>query len=246
MRQHPLTWFFIMLNIAVFLLVFSMPEEMRTKMFDDFSFRPEAPFELWRWLTSIFLHVSPSHLFFNMLGLYFFGKNLEEDVERQWWLSIYFISAFLGSFVFMLTNVENAVGASGAVFGLLGAVMFLNPVKITHIYMFPLPLGITAILFVIVETMAITGIYKAPEMANVANIAHVAGLITGSLFAFFYSAKRSLEGFLVLVICAMLLVVMGPVFLMIASFGSVVLQGIDFVVGFILLGVAKLISPIWT
>ena len=179
-RIHKMTWYLISANVIIFLLVFSFPEPTREWVFATFSFSSATMFQLWRWFTSLFLHASASHLFFNMLGLFFFGKILEEELseKREWFPAIYFISGLLGNFVFMFTSIDPVVGASGAVFGIMGAIMLLNPVKKIHLYLFPLPLGIIAITFAIFETMVV---YFQPDLApsNVANIAHVAGLITG-------------------------------------------------------------------
>ncbi len=244
-EEHPLTWSLMIINILVFILVFSLPNPEAA--FNLFSFSWATKLELWRWFTSLFLHVSASHLFFNMLGLFFFGKVLEKEVSRQWFLSIYFISGLLGSFVYMFTETMPVVGASGCVFGVMGAAMLLNPIKRIHLYIFPLPLGVVAIAFVIFETLAV---YFRPEQfaeltQNVANIAHLAGVMTGGLFAMFYDFKRSMKGVLVLGVCVVLLIVLAPVFALIAGFASLILGVIDMVVGMVLYGLAYLVSFLW-
>ncbi|MBI4173481.1 MAG: rhomboid family intramembrane serine protease [Candidatus Aenigmarchaeota archaeon] len=245
MRNHPLTWLMIVLNLAVFLLVFSMPEALRDTTFDAYSFSRGTALEAWRWLTAMFLQVSASHLFFNMLGLYFFGKHLEEETSKGWWLAIYFISGILGSFAFLLTSPEPVVGASGAVFGVMGAVMLLNPTRMIHLYVFPLPIGIVAVIFIVVETMV--AVYKTAfqQLGNVATVAHIAGIATGAIFAFFYKPKRSLQGVFVLALSLALLAVLGPAFALIAEIGSIALQVIDAVVGFFLYNIAGLLGFLW-
>ena len=78
MKQHKITWSLIAANVIIFLLVFSFPEPTKDWVFQTFSFSGETMLQLWRWFTSLFLHAGASHLFFNMLGLFFFGKILEE------------------------------------------------------------------------------------------------------------------------------------------------------------------------
>ncbi len=243
MESHKITWSLIIINLAVFLLIFSMPESMMEWVFENFSFSSGNAMEPWRWITSLFLHVNASHIFFNMLGLYFFGKDLEENIETKWYLTIYFFSGIMGNFVFMFTSSNPVVGASGAMFGIMGAAMLLNPTKRTHLYIFPLPVGIIAIMFVIFESMVVY--FKPEEFANIANISHVAGILTGACFAFFYNPKKSLEGVVVLLICLALLMFLGPVFTLITGIGSVILQLIDGVIGIFLYGLAKLLSFIW-
>jgi hypothetical protein len=242
--ERPLTAGLIALNVAVFLLVFSMPQPLSEQVFEDFSFSRGFALEVWRWFTSLFLHVTASHLFFNMLGLYFFGKILEDEVPRQWFLSVYFVSGLLGNLVFMFTSSSPVVGASGAMFGIMGAAMLLNPIKRAHLYVFPLPLGIIAITFVIFETLVVY--FQPREFANIANISHVAGILTGALFALFYSPKRAVKGIVVLIVSLLLLIVLGPLFGMITGIGSVILRALDFITGLVLYGLAGLLSFIWT
>ncbi len=250
MEKHfpvSLTNLLITLNVIIFLLVFSLPEEKMRWAFETFSFSATHITEIWRWFTSLFLHVSASHLFFNMLGLYFFGRIVEEEVSPQWFLSIYFISGLIGSFAFMLTSPDAVVGASGCVFGMIGAAMLLNPMKRIHIYIFPLPLGIVALFFVIFEAIMV---YFKPEslenvVSNVANVAHIGGVITGAIFAFFNNPKKALKGVGALILCVFLLIFFSPVFSFIALIGSIVLNVIDSLVGFFLYGTADALSFIW-
>jgi membrane associated rhomboid family serine protease len=78
--------------------------------------------EYWRLLTSGFLHVGFLHLAFNMFALYVLGDLLEPAVGRLRFALIYFASLFAGSFgALLLEPNDPTVGASGAVFGLMGA-----------------------------------------------------------------------------------------------------------------------------
>lgn len=238
-----ITWTLVGLNILVFLLVFSMPQTGQEAAFQAFSFSQETVMEIWRWITSLFLHASASHIFFNMLGLYFFGRILEDEVSPQWFLSVYFVSGLLGNLIFMLTSAAPVVGASGAMFGVMGAAMLLNPLRKVYLYVFPLPLGIVAVTFVIFESLVVY--FQPQEFSQVANIAHVAGILVGSIFALFYDTRRALKGMLVLVICILLLIFLGPMFSMIATIGGFILGIIEQVVGFFLYNLAGLLSFLW-
>jgi membrane associated rhomboid family serine protease len=81
----------------------------------------------WQPLTSMFVHVDPLHIGFNMLALWFLGPQLEAAVGRARFLTLYLVSGLIGSvFVYWLTPVNTpTVGASGAVFGLLGALLVI-------------------------------------------------------------------------------------------------------------------------
>lgn len=243
MEIPKLTFSLIIINIAIFLLVFSMPEKLFEQTMETFYFSAETSGQIWRWVTSLFLHASASHLFSNMLGLYFFGKILESETPRQWFLAIYFMAGFLGNFVFMFTSLSPVIGASGAMFGVMGAAMFLNPIKKVHIYVFPLPLGIVAITFSVFEALVVY--FQPSQFSGVANIAHVAGIITGAVFAFFYAPKRGLKSVLVLIVLMLILIFLSPVFALIAGLGGIVIQILDFIIGGVLYTLASLLSFIW-
>ncbi|HEX2267255.1 MAG TPA: rhomboid family intramembrane serine protease, partial [Actinomycetota bacterium] len=79
--------------------------------------------QYWRFFTSMFLHAGLFHLAFNMYALYLFGDLVEDIFGRATFIAIYFLSGFLGgvaSYAFGSPYVL-AVGASGAIFGLIGA-----------------------------------------------------------------------------------------------------------------------------
>jgi membrane associated rhomboid family serine protease len=78
--------------------------------------------EYWRLITSGFLHDGLPHLLFNMLGLWILGTILEPALGTRRFALVYFVSLLTGSFgALVQEDVFNTVGASGAVFGLLGA-----------------------------------------------------------------------------------------------------------------------------
>jgi membrane associated rhomboid family serine protease len=81
--------------------------------------------EWWRVLTSGFLHIGPIHLLVNMLALWMLGRDLETVLGRGRFLALYFVSMLGGAAAVMLLNApqEQVAGASGAVFGLMGALV---------------------------------------------------------------------------------------------------------------------------
>jgi membrane associated rhomboid family serine protease len=79
----------------------------------------------WELLTSMFTHVQPLHLGFNMLALWFLGPQLERVLGRTRFLAVYLLSGLAGSVVVYWLSSEfgATVGASGAVFGMMGALV---------------------------------------------------------------------------------------------------------------------------
>jgi membrane associated rhomboid family serine protease len=77
----------------------------------------------WQLVTSMFTHVEPLHIGFNMLALYFLGPMLEAVLGRARFVALYLVSGLCGSAAVVLLSDPNSqtVGASGAIFGLMGA-----------------------------------------------------------------------------------------------------------------------------
>jgi rhomboid protease GluP len=77
----------------------------------------------WQLFTSMFVHFGPLHLFFNMFGLYYFGRLNENTFSTPEFLAIYFLSGLLGNVMTFVLLPPDALsgGASGAIFGLVGS-----------------------------------------------------------------------------------------------------------------------------
>jgi len=235
-----LTWGLITANVIVFLLVFSMPKEMMDAAFNLLSFSGPHIIELWRLITSLFMHADASHLFFNMLGLYFFGSILEKEFKtKKIFLLTYFLAGFAGNMAFAFFSGGAVVGASGCVFGLMGAAMLLKPKENIKLYLFPLPLGIIAILYALVETMLV---YYGQYADGVAHVSHVAGLLVGAYFAFRHSPKEAGKGIFWLALFVGLIIVLGPIFYFIMDIGDIILGVVDLAVGAILYTISWLLS----
>jgi membrane associated rhomboid family serine protease len=81
----------------------------------------------WRLFTAMFLHYGPIHLGFNMLAIWWFGTAVEEALGRARYLLLYIVSGLAGSAGALILDPEKlTVGASGAIFGLLGAALVLE------------------------------------------------------------------------------------------------------------------------
>lgn len=86
---------------------------------------------IWQPVTSIFLHGGLVHLGFNMLALWILGSQLEVIIGRGWYLATFFLSGLAGSALYVFVGMtfgnpyQPAIGASGAIFGLFGAMAVL-------------------------------------------------------------------------------------------------------------------------
>lgn len=84
---------------------------------------------LWTLFTSIFMHADPQHILNNMISLLIFGTTMEKMFTRRQYLATYFIAGIVGSlFSFLLLPADTiGLGASGAIYGLMGIVIVFIP-----------------------------------------------------------------------------------------------------------------------
>ncbi len=135
-----------------------------------------GPEEWYRLVTSMFVHIGLMHLAMNMVSLWVLGPQLEHVLGRLRFLGLYFASGLLGgAFSYLLGGTSvNSAGASGAIFGLLGATVVLFKVTRT-------PLGpvVALLVFNLVVTFAF-----AESRAGLPAIdwkAHLGGLLAGAV-----------------------------------------------------------------
>jgi len=81
--------------------------------------------EIWRLITSVFLHADARHIGFNMLALYVWGRHVEALYGRRNYIYIFLLAGLLGSLGSYAFSNANGLGASGAVYGVLGAVFYV-------------------------------------------------------------------------------------------------------------------------
>lgn len=139
--------------------------------------------EFYRLVTAAFLHADAEHLLFNMLLLYFCGEIVEKSLGGFRTLILYLASAVCGNLLSAAYELSTgsyyeSIGASGAVFGLTGALLFLVIVRkgaAAHISMKRMVIAI------------LLSLYSGFSTAYVNNAAHVGGLLSGFLLAFVLS-----------------------------------------------------------
>lgn len=132
LAQAPATFALIAINVVVYLIELAagsggLNNPGGSFVFDYGLFGPAvAEGEVYRLITSGFLHVSLIHLGFNMLLLFFLGRLLEPALGTPRFLSLYFASLLAGSSGALLLDPNaHTVGASGAIFGLAGAIFVI-------------------------------------------------------------------------------------------------------------------------
>jgi membrane associated rhomboid family serine protease len=149
---------------------------------------------IYQLLTFQFLHGSVMHLLFNMIGLYFFGRAVEEILGSAGMLKLYLVSGMVGGLLqvglaFALPQYfrGGVVGASAGVFGLVAAFATHAPDQpITMLIMFILPVTFKLKVFLLIEAVvSVVGLLgplvPSPyfQASNVAHAAHLGGMFTG-------------------------------------------------------------------
>ncbi|MDR3542657.1 MAG: rhomboid family intramembrane serine protease [Desulfosporosinus sp.] len=128
--------------------------------------------EVWRLLTSTFIHIGIIHLVFNLYALWAIGPLTEESFGHRQFLAIYILSGLGGSIASLLFSPALSAGASGSIFGLLGALLY---------YSFKRPslwksgLGMNLVIIIIVN------FGFGLSQPGIDNYAHLGGLLTGTL-----------------------------------------------------------------
>lgn len=184
LRVHKPRWTFIF--IALCIVVFFA--ELILPIVEQFAFVPARAFgQPWTFVTSIFLHAGVDHLFFNMFALFMFGIYLESRITERQFLILFFAAGIMGNFAYMLMSPYGtipAVGASGAVYGIMGMLAILQPGLMIYVFYMPMPMIFAAALWTITEFF---GLFTP---GNIAHEAHLAGIIVGALFGWWVRKRK--------------------------------------------------------
>nr|WP_241740213.1 rhomboid family intramembrane serine protease [Microbacterium invictum] len=150
-------------------------------MFNSAFVLPGPAFQPWRLLTVTLVHASIWHVALNMLALWALGRSLEPLLGRWRFLALYLLSAIGGSvLVALLAPGTWVVGASGAVWGLLGAMFIIG----RHI-----GANVTAIAVLLGLNLVITFL----PGSNISWQAHIGGGLVGLLVGFIFARTRALR-----------------------------------------------------
>ena len=130
--------------------------------------------QYWRLFTAMFLHLDIFHLFFNCYALYIYGPIVERLFGKVKFAAVYIASGLMGSLFSYVFSPNPAAGASGAIFGLMGALLYFRQRRKD---IFKRVFG-TQLIFIIAFNL----IYGLTS-SSIDNWGHIGGLIGGFLFA---------------------------------------------------------------
>jgi len=178
-------------------IVFALQQLNPRFMFINFALwpfgDPQSPFAPWQLFTYGFLHGDMMHIFFNMFGLWMFGRELEQMMGSQRFL-IYFLTCVVGAGVIQLIvagtqgSIYPTVGASGGVFGILLAYGLTFPNRMV-VLIFP-PIPMKAKYFVLFYGLLELYLGVSGNAPGVANFAHLGGMLFGFLLLRYWARPR--------------------------------------------------------
>ena len=181
----------IIINL-IFFVIFSILIYTNLAYLDYIAIKPINILQgkyFWTFLTSMFMHGGFFHIFANMLSLFFIGSLVERILGARRYLFFYLISGLLAGAFFVLSSLlftsdmnSYAVGASGALFGLVGFLMIITPNLPVYVMFIPIPIkmkyaapGILVVLWVI----------SAAGNLPIGNTAHLGGLLIGIAYGLY-------------------------------------------------------------
>ena len=128
----------------------------------------------WRLFTCIFLHGDVSHIGFNMMAIYIWGKYIEALYGSWRYIVIFLMAGLMGSVASFAFSPVNSLGASGAIYGMFGALLYFRKYDKK---LFNFIIGAPALVYMAVS------LFSGFTMPYVDNIAHIGGLVGGYLSA---------------------------------------------------------------
>ncbi|MFH1787313.1 MAG: rhomboid family intramembrane serine protease [archaeon] len=194
-NNFSMTFKIVLINILLFVL-FSVALNFNSGYLDSIALKPSNIVEgkyLWTFLTSMFMHGGFFHIFANMFSLFFIGSLTEKILGSKRYSWFYLVSGLFAGLFFVLSSLiwasdfnTYAVGASGALFGLVGLLVILTPNLPVYVMFIPIPIkmkyagpGILIVLWLI----SIAG------NIGIGNTAHLGGLIVGLIYGFYLRKK---------------------------------------------------------
>ncbi len=169
---------YLLITIGIVFLLQTFIEELTPLFYFDPYLALQQP---WRFLTSIFLHANLTHLFFNAYALYLFGKPVVREIGEKEFLKIFILTGLSGSIGYYITfllglTTNPALGASGAIFGIMGvaSMLFPNSKIIMFPVFFPVSLRTASVIWIVIEFL---GVFN--PSSGIASAAHLGGLFLG-------------------------------------------------------------------
>ena len=208
-RRPVVNWLLIAINVGVFLWqLFMMPAYAVQQGHRMYGFTPAYLFGslggyalIPAWLTvftSQFRHAGFSHIFSNMLYLWVFGDNIEDELGHLRYLGFYLSSGAVGALLHGMMNMNSTtplIGASGAIAGILGAYFILYPKarirSLVPVFIIFFTVNVPAVYFL--GAWFVLQVFNnsiATAVSTTAYLAHIGGFVVGAVVGIWLRQKR--------------------------------------------------------
>ena len=185
----------ILINVIAFIL-FTILISLNQDFINFIAIKPINIFQgkyLWTFLTSMFMHAGFFHIFVNMLSLFFVGSLVERLLGSRRYLYFYIAAGLIAALLFVLSALifpaeadQFAVGASGAIFGLIGLLMILTPNLPVYIMFIPIPIKMK---YAAPGMLIVLWLVSLAGDVPIGNTAHLGGFLFGLAYGFYLRSK---------------------------------------------------------
>ena len=179
-RKSKLTVGLVISNILIY--IFFLPFQGYIYYFTQINIAIFNNFEIWRLFTAMFIHGDLTHLISNMFGLFLFGIFIESSFSKTKFLIIYFVSGIIGNVfsLFLLPPYVISFGASGAIFGLIGASLII---VVREGYTPLIFIGLVYVIYFLISSF----------LPGINYFAHIFGLIGGLILGYLFRRDKLRE-----------------------------------------------------
>ena len=186
----------LIINVLFYAVTYFVPN-MYEKMFELFAlYYPSSDFfKPWQFVSHMFMHGDAMHIIFNMYALWAFGSPLEQMWGRNKFLFFYFSAGLGAALIYTLANyytqdyLSVAVGASGAVYGVLVAFGMKFPNAKLALIFFPVPIAAKYFIPLMLFGDLFFG-FTNYSVGNVAHFAHIGGALIGFIIMQFWKRNQ--------------------------------------------------------
>ncbi len=185
----------IVINVLAF-IIFTVLISANILSIDSVAIKPLNILEgnyVWTFLTSMFMHAGFFHLLINMLSLFFIGSLVEKIIGRKRYFWFYIISGIFAGLFFVLLSLiftadlgAYAVGASGALFALIGLLVLLTPNLPVYVMFIPIPIKMK---YAAPGMLVLLWLISIAGNVSIGNTAHLGGLIMGLFYGLFLRTR---------------------------------------------------------
>ena len=176
-------WVLLAVNFLFYIAYLIQPN----LIIDTFGFTPNQFLdEPWTIVTNMFVHAGLWHILGNMIMLFFFGSYLLGLLGEVKFFIVYFVGGLIGNLLFFLLGSEyaTAVGASGALFAIMGTMAVMRPkLKVLIWFLIPVDLWIVALFGALLIATQMTS-------SSVAWEAHIGGMVLGLVAGFYFRRQE--------------------------------------------------------